>query len=1203
METRRRSARIKSQSDDESSVSSGRRTRGTSAATAAALTDDGGTPRKAAAKTRARANSSASKASAASVETPTRRTRSSAAPVKDDGLLDVIPEVAETKDDAAATPVKKKTADNVMVTPKVDTPKKSAKKSVQRKDADEVMADEEGAAESTPVGVVEELKSTKESARKARKSSGADEVMAGVEGPDETEPNTAVEEPKSTKKSARKARKSSGADKEVMTDAKGAAETEPSSVVEEPKSPKKSARKTRKSSGADEVMTDAKGAAETEPSSVVEEPKSTKKSARTARKSSGVDQVTNEVDLMKSPAPTPAATAKKSAKKETPNKAREISQTQASTSAQTTAPTPEPSTKKKKTEKRKSMDSQTPSTTITPMKPKPQPPIFDTTIHRLRFLKLAPKSILAMASSPRLKKKNTAQLQQQNEQEPLPYYRKAPQVLAISRQGGAVELVDPAERWITVGTVPGVRDREVDALVWVCGDVDDYDSVSPISNDDTSSNVISVPTPRLIGASRDGTLFYLDFTSQRQTKVVGSGAGGVFCLASLCSKGSCCKNYPCLGYFAAGCEDGTIKLYRFDKGIELVSTLPSAGNAVLSLAWVGNMIGEDALGGSVIFAGIADGTIRRFNCVSSRVTGSISTGVVLSTDGSRRSSTGLVHRWKPTLRMVVENRGLREATKIWALQALSDGTVISGDSLGNVQFWDGMFGTMLQTFNQSENGSDVLCLAVSDDENKVFASGVDTRVMCLQRQGLASKETVVNSDAAPIRRWINVCAHRKHTHDVRALAICHKKATGSRKKMELLVSGSTDTRLCTYVTTDFRSSRPRIWFNWSSRSPISLSKDHRLIAVTRNDKVEIYQLGAPNNTQSVEERDESKCLVKTISIKSPFNLNCSTISGDGKFLAASDASALYVFSLTVQEHDGIMDLHPTKLHLPKECRRPGTSLCFDAAQRLICATVDGPINILQISASDDSDDVSVVSLEHNFKEHLRGDESDSHSSAVIGLDISLDKKWFAAARFSRNKGSVHVFSLEPFGHWWSLPEVESTATCIKFLGEASLAVGCSNNSFYIFNTQRRELSNWSHDMGLPIVKSLPKELSSRPEPLTRILLTPSMHEKLILGAHGFFCVVDLDKTVPEKSRTYPPNSLRARRSIFDDEDDLYVPPSKKRKHNPTESNNNNFTLCLRYSNVLFQEFMNQNEMVIVEEPWRSVLEELPASLSRRVYGT
>lgn len=140
-------------------------------------------------------------------------------------------------------------------------------------------------------------------------------------------------------------------------------------------------------------------------------------------------------------------------------------------------------------------------------------------------------------------------------------------------------------------------------------------------------------------------------------------------------------------------------------------------------------------------------------------------------------------------------------------------------------------------------------------------------------------------------------------------------------------------------------------------------------------------------------------------------------------------------------------------------------------------------------------------------------------------------------------------------------------------------------------------------MGLTIVNSLPKELCSRSEPLTRILLNPSLHQKLILGAHGFFCVVDLDKPVPEKALTYPPDSLRARRNIFDDEDDLYLPPPVKKQKRNTVDNNNNFTTCLRYSNVLFQEFVSEREMVIVEEPWRSVLEELPAALSRRVYGT
>lgn len=45
----------------------------------------------------------------------------------------------------------------------------------------------------------------------------------------------------------------------------------------------------------------------------------------------------------------------------------------------------------------------------------------------------------------------------------------------------------------------------------------------------------------------------------------------------------------------------------------------------------------------------------------------------------------------------------------------------SGDSSGNVQFWDGKFGTLLARFSQHQ--ADVLQLAVSPDGNMVFAAG------------------------------------------------------------------------------------------------------------------------------------------------------------------------------------------------------------------------------------------------------------------------------------------------------------------------------------------------------------------------------------------------------------------------------------------------------------------------------------------------
>lgn len=766
-----------------------------------------------------------------------------------------------------------------------------------------------------------------------------------------------------------------------------------------------------------------------------------------------------------------------------------------------------PSPNRKLNYKLSSHDESLPSPKERLVKPKV---IMDVQVHRLRFLKLHPKSILAMATAPLHSPAANSDLQQPRH----------PARLAVSREGGSVELLSPQDRWVSVGHVPGVRGREVDAMVWVYekhgqGD-DDNDGMSV-----QQSRRISLVDEqmRLFGCSRDGTIFELDFATKRQTNVIGSGGGGVFCLASMRSRGKS-RTVSFGGYFAAGCEDGTIKIYNAfgsnqggtASGIPtLAATLPSAGTAILSLAWLPGQSGHDdgGMGGSVIFAGVADGTIRRFDCVTSIVTGPISAGSVIAPS---RGSASINYRWKSTLRMTVENRGLRESTKVWALEALSDGTVISGDSLGHVQIWDGMSGTMSQTFDHNESGADVLCLAVSEDENKIFASGVDSSVRCIQRQCL----TFADEE----RKWISSNSHRKHSHDVKALAICHKETSNSSNPLELLVSGSVDTRICSYVVKDFKSNRPKIWYNWPTLSPISLSRERRLLAVTRDNRVDLYRLNCPamadpSKIMFPETKDESKSLVKTISIQSPFNLSCSVISDDGKFLAVSDAVSLYVFSLEVEDKDGILDVHPTKINLGGDCKHPATALKFGKGS-LICATNNGPINVLKICAgSSDEGHVYTVSLMHVFKEHIMDWCATSHHFPIVSLDVSSDGKWLAVGRFSSEKGSIHVFTLPTSDdnghhqHWWAVPQMDAPTTCIKFLGggsvESSLAVGCSNNEFYIYNLGRRSLSHWSNDMGVPLLKSLPKELTSRSEPLTRIVSNPVALQRFILVSDGALC--------------------------------------------------------------------------------------------------
>lgn len=1097
----RRSRRIRTQSEGNSEDESGASS--VASASSTSRTSNASAQQPARRSTRARSESNASAAS--STSTPTRRSsrvaRAGAGGKKN--VLDVIPEVI--------------VAEEMMDVAEEEPVKPSDKKRGKKGKAAAVAAAEKEDVEMEDAELTETKRSKSPKAKKSSEKVVDVAPSSSKSTPTKAQAKTPVASPAT--KSSKKNKKDQSTEKKLPKEAP--VDTGASSSVKDfassSKSNKKKTPKKATPPTAGENDDDSQVTAKTSNSPKKQSNKKRSPSVDQDAKDKDGVQLETHVDVGKS-------SKKRHSEKKKKRESSVIKEQCVVKEDEVAVPTP---TKKRRKNSQSIKEEPTTESCTTDISPPKH--VIDVHVHRMRFLKLHPKSIVAMAASPL---ESTAGIVGSGGQ----------QRLAISRQGGAVELVNPHERWVSVGHVSGVREREVDALVWVCGKTSSGNESSDGGADGASLSLgyhdraLQVrqmdERQRLFGCSRDGTIFELDFARQRHKGVIGSGGGGVFCMASMCCRGKCCgTGGSCGGYFAAGCEDGTVKIYRASyigtasggkAGVpELVATLPSAGNAILSVAWIPGL-SDGGMGGSVIFAGVADGTIRRFDCSTSVAIGPISTGAILISGGG----ASLSYRWKATLRMTVESRGLRESTKVWALQALSDGTVISGDSLGHVQIWDGISGTMTQTFDQSEYSGDILCLAVSEDENRIFASGVDSRVMCIQRQGLPADMTDGNSskglvlESSPLRKWINICAHRKHTHDVRALAICHKNVSSS-KSLELLVSGGVDTKVCTYIAKDFRSSRPRIWFNWSSLSPVSISKKQRLLAVTRNNRIDLYRLDdstvMDRGILDHEEKDESKCLVKTIAIDSPFNLNCSVISNDGKFLAASDSASLYVFSLDVEDDSGVVDVRPSKLQLSKGCRRPCTSLRFDETDRLICATVDGPINVLRLaSASYDESAPYTVSLDHIFKEHIEGVKMSSYHFPVVNLEVSSDGKWLAAGRFSCGKGAVHVFTLpttkkEQYRHWWVASETEAPTTCIKFLGggavDSSLTVGCSDNSFYIFNLSRRALSDWSRDMGLPILKALPKELTSRSEPVARIVANPSSPYKFILVSVQFAGIV------------------------------------------------------------------------------------------------
>jgi U3 small nucleolar RNA-associated protein 4 len=189
---------------------------------------------------------------------------------------------------------------------------------------------------------------------------------------------------------------------------------------------------------------------------------------------------------------------------------------------------------------------------------------------------------------------------------------------------------------------------------------------------------------------------------------------------------------------------------------------------------------------------------------------------------------------------------------------------------------------------------------------------------------------------------------------------------------------------------------------------------------------------------------------------------------------------------------------------------------------------------------------------------------------------------------------------------------------MKWLGNCSvdpaLAVALNNGAFYLFDAEQRCLSDWSQDLGFPAMPNLPREISHCLDRPDRLAFNPATPSKFLMGGQSWFCSIDLDAPVPRQLKPYPADHLRARNwgnkvllerkrsgSIVEDNQ----PPMKRKKRSEgtkSEIQNSNFTTCLRYVGMIFLEFLDENEMVVVEQPWLGIVNSLPDALERQRYG-
>jgi len=115
-------------------------------------------------------------------------------------------------------------------------------------------------------------------------------------------------------------------------------------------------------------------------------------------------------------------------------------------------------------------------------------------------------------------------------------------------------------------------------------------------------------------------------------------------------------------------------------------------------------------------------------------------------------------------------------------------------------------------------------------------------------------------------------------------------------------------------------------------------------------------------------------------------------------------------------------------------------------------------------------------------------------------------------------------------------------------------------------------------------------------------LTTSKTKK---GGHGFFCAIDLNEEIPRVAPLFPSLHIRGRhlsdamkrkRRSFSNVDE----EENKDSHS---SESKNFTICLKYNLMMFMDYISDNEIVMIEQPWLDVIKSLPDAMERRVFGS
>ncbi|RMD42160.1 hypothetical protein DV735_g2941, partial [Chaetothyriales sp. CBS 134920] len=316
----------------------------------------------------------------------------------------------------------------------------------------------------------------------------------------------------------------------------------------------------------------------------------------------------------------------------------------------------------------------------------------------------------------------------------------------------------------------------------------------------------------------------------------------------------------------------------------LVARPATKKTKVLSITW------RDP---NTVVAGYENGSIRWIDVPSRRTLRQVTLGAGSS---SSRSSAVVV---------------------VWTVKCLPNGTVVSGDSAGELKVWDARNGALVQSLRTHQ--SDILDIACNARGDRLWSVGTDRRTVSYRLSTVPGVRT---------QRWVELSHRQYHKNDAKCVAVFESADLGG-----VLVSGGMDAGPIvqsitvadktdkTKKTTDHHH---RTLPHLPQQAPVSTARRARLFVSWWQQQIHVYHVAKRNQAGQAVDHGKDYSLVGTLQLKGEEHIEAAAISEDGNLIIGSTSAGVRLFQVRVDASGS--RLRSRQIELPASLHRFGARL-------------------------------------------------------------------------------------------------------------------------------------------------------------------------------------------------------------------------------------------------------------------------------------